>query len=70
MSELLTNDGAGAWPYLIVLVLCVFWLLASGLQRRTPGVGKKADGPHAAWRVSEIDAPARPFWHVKRKRRG
>lgn len=68
MNELLTNNGSSAWPYLIVVVLCVFWLLGSGLQNRTPSDGKKS-GPHAAWRVSEVAAPLRRFWQVTRKRR-
>ena len=70
MNELLTDNGASAWPYLIVVVLCVFWLLGSGMQRRAPGDGKKGDGPHAAWRVSEVASPLRRFWQVTRKRRG
>jgi hypothetical protein len=52
MNELVTNTGAAAWPYLVVLLLCIFWLLASGLQSRAPGEGKKG-GPHAAWRIGE-----------------
>jgi hypothetical protein len=56
-----------AWPYLIVVVLCVFWLLGSGLQGRASD-GKKG-GPHAAWRVSEDASPLRRFWQVTRKRR-
>jgi hypothetical protein len=67
--ELLTNNGAGALPYLIVVVLCLFWLLGSGMQRREPGDGKKSDG-HASWRVSEVASPLRRIWHVTRKRTG
>jgi hypothetical protein len=57
-----------AWPYLIVVVLCAFWLLGGGLQRRASD-GKKG-GPHAAWRVSEDASPLRRFWQAPRRRRG
>ncbi|MBL8782166.1 MAG: hypothetical protein JNL06_14615 [Alphaproteobacteria bacterium] len=67
MSELLTNTGATAWPYLVVVLLCVFWLLGSGLQSRASNDGKKA-GPHAAWRVSEGPASVRRFWQRKKRR--
>ncbi|MDZ4869097.1 MAG: hypothetical protein SGI91_17380 [Alphaproteobacteria bacterium] len=66
MNELLTNTGANAWPYLIVLVLCIFWLLGSGLQSRSPSDGKKG-GPHAAWRVSEGPS-LRRLWKARKRR--
>jgi hypothetical protein len=58
-----------AWPYLIVVVLCVFWLLGGGLQRRASSDGKKGR-PHAAWRISEDGSPLRRFWQAPRRRRG
>jgi hypothetical protein len=66
MNELLTNTGANAWPYLIVLVLCIFWLLGSGLQSRAPSVG--TTGPHAAWRVSEGPSSLRRLWRARKPR--
>lgn len=67
MNELLTDTGAMAWPYLIVLLLCIFWLLASGLQSRAPSDGKKG-GPHSAWRVSEGPSAIRRLWRTRRRR--
>jgi len=66
MNELLTNTGAMAWPYLIVLLLCIFWLLGSGLQSRAPTEGKK--GPHASWRVSEGPGALRRLWQTRKRR--
>lgn len=56
-------------PFLFVLVLCVFWLVSSGLQRRRR-IDKRLGGPHASWRVSEVAAPLRRFWHVTRDKHG
>jgi hypothetical protein len=66
MNELVMNTGATAWPYLIVLLLCIFWLLASGLQSRAPSDGKKG-GPHATWRVSEAPSALRRLWRPRKR---
>jgi hypothetical protein len=69
MGELYANEGYNAAPYLLVVVFCVFWLVISMLQRGSAPTEKKAPGSHAAWRVSEIAAPLRRFWHITRGRR-
>jgi hypothetical protein len=67
MTEISPNDTATVWPFLLVVVLCVFWLLASSLQGRMSGDGKKSGGPHASWRASEVAAPLRRFWQSRRR---
>jgi hypothetical protein len=57
-------------PFVIVLVLCLFWLVSSMLHKRAPARDKRLGGPHASWRVSEVAAPLRRFWHVSRDNRG
>jgi hypothetical protein len=69
MSSFLANISTNAWPYLIVLILCVFWLLAGGMQSRVPGDGKKGDGARPAWRGGDVASPLRRIWHVTRKAR-
>jgi hypothetical protein len=58
-------------PFLLVLVLCLFWLASSAWQRRVTIIrDKRPGGPHASWRVSEVSAPLRRFWHVTRDKTG
>lgn len=65
------NEGFEALPYLLVVAVCIFLLILRLVSERAPRVHKPAEhaGPHASWRISEVAAPLRRFWHVTRQRR-
>jgi hypothetical protein len=66
----MSNEGFEALPYLLVVAVCIFLLILRLVSDRAPRAQKPADhaGPHASWRISEVAAPLRRFWHITRSR--
>ncbi|MBL9097755.1 MAG: hypothetical protein JNK07_12570 [Alphaproteobacteria bacterium] len=62
MSNWFLGENLNALPYLLIVVVCLFWLLIrTSSQREAPTTHKQH-----AWRVGEVPGSLRRIWHVTR----